>query len=53
MKLFRSWLVLAMELAAAQVLALFDSITFGKIIDRFALNPGGRPEGELIHGAIK
>ncbi len=54
LKPFRGWLALAMGLAAlAQVLGLFDPIIFGKIIDQFAVNPGGRGEAELIHGALK
>jgi ATP-binding cassette subfamily B protein len=54
LKPFRSWLFLAMGLAAtAQVLELVDPIIFGKIIDNFAVNPGGRSEHELISGALK
>ncbi|MCX6554109.1 MAG: ABC transporter ATP-binding protein [Candidatus Aminicenantes bacterium] len=54
LKPFRGWLWLAMGLAAVtQVLQLVDPIIFGKIIDQFALNPGGRGEAELIHGALK
>ena len=53
LKPFRGWLGLAMGLAAvAQVLQLVDPIIFGKIIDQFALNPGGRGEAELIRGAL-
>ena len=53
LKPFRGWLWLAMGLAAvAQVLQLVDPIIFGKIIDQFALNPGGRGEAELIRGAL-
>lgn len=50
---FRGWLALAMALAAvAQVLALFDPIIFGRIIDLFAVNHGGRPEPELLRAAL-
>jgi len=51
---FRGWLFLAMGLAAiAQVLELIDPIIFGKIIDNFAINPGGRSEQELVRGALR
>ena len=54
LKPFRGWLFLAMGLAAiAQVLELIDPIIFGKIIDNFAINPGGRSEQELIRGALR
>jgi ATP-binding cassette subfamily B protein len=54
LKPFRGWLALAMGLAAvAQVLGLFDPIIFGRIIDQFAVNPGGRGEAELVRGALK
>ena len=54
LKPFRNLLVLAMGLAAiAQVLELVDPIIFGKIIDNFAVNTGGRSEQELIRGAMK
>jgi ATP-binding cassette subfamily B protein len=54
LKPFRGWLWLAMGLAAvAQVLQLFDPIIFGRIIDQFAVNPGGRPQAELVRGALK
>ena len=54
LKPFRSWLWLAMGLAAlAQILQLVDPIIFGKIIDQLALNPGTRSESELIRGALK
>src|SRR5690606_19821 len=38
--------------AAAQVLTLIDPLIFGIIIDRYALNPEGRPEHELLRGAL-
>src|SRR5690606_18800667 len=61
MKLFREYLwpyrwlvILAMALAgAAQILALYDPIIFGKIIDNYALNFGQMPEDELISGVVK
>lgn len=54
LKPFKNWLFLAMALAAvSQVLQLIDPIIFGKIIDQHALNPGGKPERELIRGALK
>ncbi len=36
----------------AQVLALVDPLIFGRIVDRYVLNPEGRPEGELVRGAL-
>jgi ATP-binding cassette subfamily B protein len=54
LKPFKSWLFLAMGLAAiAQVLELIDPIIFGKIIDNFAVNTGGRSEQELVSGALR
>jgi len=54
LKPFRGWLLLAMGLAAAaQVLGLLDPIIFGRIIDRFAVDPGNRPAGELVAGALR
>jgi ATP-binding cassette subfamily B protein len=54
LKPFKKWLFLAMALAAvSQVLQLVDPIIFGKIIDQYALNPGNKPESELINGALK
>jgi ATP-binding cassette subfamily B protein len=54
LKPFRGLLFLAMGLAAiAQVLELIDPIIFGKIIDNFAVNTGGRSEHELIKGVLK
>lgn len=38
--------------AAAQVLALFDPVIFGIIIDEYALNPGDKTDSELIRGAV-
>ena len=54
LKPFKKWLFLALALAAvSQVLQLVDPIIFGKIIDQYALNPGDKPESELINGALK
>jgi ABC-type multidrug transport system fused ATPase/permease subunit len=36
----------------AQVLALVDPLIFGKIIDDYVLDPGGRPESELVRGVL-
>jgi ATP-binding cassette subfamily B protein len=36
----------------AEVLALVDPLIFGKIIDEYVLNPGGRPEADLARGAL-
>jgi len=48
------WLVmLSLILAAvAQTLTLIDPVIFGKIIDDYALNPGGKSENELINGVL-
>ena len=48
------WLVLLTMLlaGAAQLLSLVDPVIFGKIIDDYALNPGHRPENELVSGAL-
>ncbi len=54
LKPFKGLLFLAMGLAAiAQVLDLIDPIIFGKIIDLYAVNTGGRSEHELIRGALR
>lgn len=36
----------------AQVLALVDPLIFGKIIDEYVLTPAGRPETDLVRGAL-
>lgn len=36
----------------AQVLTLVDPLIFGLIVDRYVLAPGGRPESELVRGAL-
>ena len=49
----RKWVILSLLLAgAAQVLELVDPLILGRIIDDYALNPGGRPESELVRGAL-
>ena len=54
LKPFRKWLFIAMGLAAvAQILELIDPIIFGKIIDNFAVNTGGRSQEDLIRGVLK
>lgn len=54
LKPFRSWLFLAMGLAAvAQILELIDPIIFGKIIDNFAVNTDGRSEQDLVSGVVR
>lgn len=53
LKAYRGWIILALFLAGiAQVLALYDPIIFGKIIDQYALNPGGRTETELVNDVL-
>ena len=37
---------------AAQVLTLVDPLIFGRIVDRYVLAPAGRPEAELVRGAL-
>ena len=36
----------------AQVLTLVDPLIFGRIVDRYVLAPGDRPEAELVRGAL-
>ena len=49
----RGLVALALVLASiAEVLALVDPLIFGKIIDQYVLNPGTRPEGDLVRGAL-
>lgn len=51
MKPYQWWVFLALLLAGlAQVLALYDPIIFGKVIDKFALNPGNLSEKERLNG---
>ncbi|HLT41984.1 MAG TPA: ABC transporter ATP-binding protein [Sphingobacteriaceae bacterium] len=52
-KVQKWWIVLALFLAAiAQLLNLIDPIIFGKIIDEYATNPGGRTQKELVNGVL-
>lgn len=52
LKPFRKIIYVALLLAAvSQVLALYDPVIFGKIIDEYALNKHNRPDGELVRGA--
>jgi len=45
--------LLALLLAgASQVLALIDPIIFGKIIDEYAINRGGKTDDELVSGVL-
>lgn len=49
---FQKQIYLALLLAAvSQVLALYDPVIFGKIIDEYALNKHHRPDNELVKGA--
>ncbi len=36
----------------AQLLALVDPLIFGRIVDRYVLDTEGRPEAELVRGAL-
>ncbi|MEP7271962.1 MAG: ABC transporter ATP-binding protein, partial [Acidobacteriota bacterium] len=49
----RSWIALALLLAGvAQTLTLIDPLIFGRIIDRYALNPDNKPDDILVRGAL-
>ncbi len=49
----RGFVALTLLLAGlAQVLTLVDPLIFGRIVDQYALNPGRRPETELVRGAF-
>lgn len=49
----RWWVALSLLLAAtAQLLTLVDPLIFGIIIDRYALNPDGKADAELVRGAL-
>jgi ATP-binding cassette subfamily B protein len=53
LKSYKWWVFLALFLAGfAQVLSLYDPIIFGKVIDRFALNPDHLPENERLNGVF-
>lgn len=50
---YRWWILLALVLAgAAQVLALYDPVIFGKIIDEYALKPGDKSDEEMVNGVM-
>lgn len=54
LKPYSKWIFLALFLAGiAQVLALYDPIIFGQIIDDYALNPGNKTNEERVNGATK
>lgn len=48
------WLAfVSMLLAAlAQALNFLDPVIFGKILDRFVINPGSKTEQELVTGVL-
>lgn len=49
----RSLIFFSLLLAGvAQLLSLVDPLIFGKIIDDYANNRGGRPESELVQGVL-
>jgi ATP-binding cassette subfamily B protein len=50
---YRAWIILALFLAGiAQLLSLYDPIIFGKIIDRYTLNPAHQSEAELVRSVL-
>lgn len=54
LKPFKYWVALALLLAGiAQILALYDPIIFGQIIDEYALNPDVKSQDDLIQGVLK
>ncbi|MDP2161701.1 MAG: ABC transporter ATP-binding protein [Flavobacterium sp.] len=54
LKPYSKWVFLALLLAGiAQILALYDPIIFGQIIDDYALNPGDKTNDERVSGATK
>jgi ATP-binding cassette subfamily B protein len=54
LKPYSKWVFLALFLAGiAQILALYDPIIFGQIIDDYALNPGDKTNEERVNGATK
>ncbi len=49
----RKYIFIALVLAAAaQLLSMIDPIIFGKIIDDYANNTGGRSQQELVNGVL-
>src|SRR5687768_3109689 len=54
LKPYSRYIALVLTLAGiAQILALYDPIIFGRIIDEYALNPSGRNNNENINGVVK
>ncbi|GGD28502.1 ABC transporter ATP-binding protein [Flavobacterium orientale] len=54
LKPYSKWVFLALFLAGvAQILALYDPIIFGQIIDDYALNPEDKTNEERVNGATK
>ena len=54
LKPYKYWVALALFLAGiAQILALYDPIIFGQIIDNYALNPEGQSQDQLVAGVVK
>jgi ATP-binding cassette subfamily B protein len=54
LKPYKGLVLLSLLLAGvAQMLTLVDPIIFGIIIDKYAFNPAGKPEPELVRGIIK
>ena len=52
-KPYRKWIIISLVLAGVgQVLALYDPVIFGRIIDDYTLNPGDKTESELINGVM-
>ena len=52
-KPYRKWIIISLVLAGVgQVLALYDPVIFGRIIDDYTLNPGDKTENELINGVM-
>lgn len=54
LKPYSWWIALVLLLAGiAQILSLYDPIIFGKIIDDYALNPGGHDNEARVNGVVK
>ena len=52
-KPYRKWIIISLILAGVgQVLALYDPVIFGRIIDDYTLKPGNKTESELINGVM-
>jgi ATP-binding cassette, subfamily B, bacterial len=53
LKPYQGWIAIALILAGiAQILMLFDPVIFGKIIDGYTQNTGGKTEKELVQGVL-